>query len=82
GGVAAAYRREIEAAPDPAARRQEIEEELIALRNPFSAAEAFAVEDIIDPRETRPMLAEWLQIAYEQELPPQVGVRVRYGMRP
>ncbi len=82
GGVAAAYRREIEAAPDPLAKRTEIEERLIALRNPFSAAEAFAVEDIIDPRDTRPMLADWLQIAYEQQLPTQLGIRVRYGMRP
>ena len=82
GGVAAAYRREIEAAADPAAHRAEIEERLIALRSPFSAAEAFAVEDIIDPRDTRLMLAEWLEIAYAQQLPAQLGVRVRYGMRP
>ena len=82
GGVAAAYRREIEAAEDPAAHRAEIEERLIALRSPFSAAEAFAVEDIIDPRDTRWMLAEWLEIAYAQQLPAQLGVRVRYGMRP
>lgn len=82
GGVAAAYRREIEAAEDPAAHRKAIEERLIALRDPFSAAEAFAVEDIIDPRDTRPMLAEWLKVAYETQLPSQLGVRVRYGMRP
>ena len=82
GGVAAAYRREIAAAPDPIAHRTAIEERLIALRDPFSAAEAFAVEDIVDPRETRPLLAEWLEIAYEQQLPSQLGVRVRYGMRP
>ncbi|MYB22977.1 MAG: hypothetical protein F4066_01005 [Chloroflexi bacterium] len=82
GGVAAAYRREIEAAEDPVAHRAAIEERLIALRDPFSAAEAFAVEDIIDPRDTRPMLAEWLKIAYETQLPSQLGVRVRYGMRP
>ncbi len=82
GGVAAAYRREIETADDPDAHRAEIEERLIALRSPFSAAEAYAVEDIIDPRDTRQMLAEWLAIAYETQLPSQLGVRVRYGMRP
>ena len=79
GGVAAAYRREIEAAEDPIAHRTAIEERLIALRDPFAAAEAFAVEDIVDPRETRPMLAEWLETAYETELPSQVGLRIRYG---
>lgn len=82
GGVAAAYRREIENADDPDAHRAEIEERLIALRSVFSAAEAFAVEDIIDPRDTRRMLAEWLEVAYETQLPSQLGVRVRYGMRP
>ena len=82
GGVAAAYRREIEAAEDPIAHRTAIEDRLIALRDPFAAAEAFAVEDIVDPRETRPMLAEWLEMAYETELPSQLGLRVRYGMRP
>ena len=82
GGVAAAYRREIEEAADPDAHRAEIEERLIALRSPFSAAEAYAVEDIIDPRDTRRMLAEWLEVAYETQLPSQRGIRVRYGMRP
>ena len=82
GGVAAAYRREIEHAADPEAHRAEIEERLIALRSVFSAAEAFAVEDIIDPRDTRRMLAEWLEVAYDTQLPSQLGVRVRYGMRP
>lgn len=35
GGVMAAYRREIEASPDPDARRREIEEMLNTLRSPF-----------------------------------------------
>ena len=41
GGVQAAYKREIEAAPDPAARRREIEERLQQYRSPFRTAEAF-----------------------------------------
>ena len=51
GGVAAAYRREIANAPDPAARERELEEQLRALASPFLTAEAFGVEDMIDPRE-------------------------------
>ena len=35
GGVAAAYKREIAAAPDPDARRKEIETHLLQFRNPF-----------------------------------------------
>jgi acetyl-CoA carboxylase carboxyltransferase component len=80
GGVAAAYRREIEAAPDPVAYREQLEERLIAMRSPFRTAEAMDIEDIIDPRETRPMLCEWVELAYAQ-LPRVLGPPSR-GMRP
>jgi acetyl-CoA carboxylase carboxyltransferase component len=63
GGAMAAYRREIEGAPDPEARRQEIEARLEALASPFRSAEAFAVEEIIDPRDTRPLLVEFVRDA-------------------
>ena len=62
GGVSAAYRREIEAAPDPDAKRAEIEARLQALASPFRTAEATA-QDIIDPRETRARLAEFVRDA-------------------
>jgi acetyl-CoA carboxylase carboxyltransferase component len=80
GGVMAAYRREIEAAPDPAARQAEIEEKLNAMRSPFRTAEAFNIEDIIDPRDTRPLLCDWVEAAYEV-LPTLLGPKSR-GMRP
>ena len=54
GGVAVAFRREIESAPHPEARRAELEELLARGRTPFPAAESFAVHDLIDPRRTRP----------------------------
>jgi acetyl-CoA carboxylase carboxyltransferase component len=60
GGVAVAFRREIEAAPDPAAKRRELEEALASRRDPFAAAEGFSVHDVLDPRETRPALCRWL----------------------
>ncbi len=53
GGVDAAYRAVIEAAPDPAKKRAEIEAKLEAVQSPIRTAEAFGVEEIIDPRETR-----------------------------
>jgi acetyl-CoA carboxylase carboxyltransferase component len=64
GGVQAAYKRDIEAAPDPAARRRELEAKLDALRSPLKTAEAFGIEEIIDPRDTRPLLCEWVATAY------------------
>ncbi len=61
GGVAVAYRREIEAAPDPEAKRREIEDRLAAQRSPYARAESFSVHDLIDPRQTRPVLCDWLE---------------------
>ena len=64
GGVEAAYRRRIEAASDPDALRAELEENLASLRSPFLTAEAFGIEEMIDPRETRPLLVDWARRAY------------------
>jgi acetyl-CoA carboxylase carboxyltransferase component len=81
GGVRAAYRREIESAPDPAAREKEIEEELRQLASPFRTAEAFAVEDLIDPRETRPYLCQFVE-ALQPRLQTQLGPKYKTGVRP
>ena len=62
GGASAAYRREIEAADDPEAKRQEIESRLNALASPFRTAEATG-QDIIDPRETRSLLCDFVEDA-------------------
>lgn len=63
GGTSAAYRREIEAADDPQAKRAEIERRLQAFASPFRTAEAFNIEDIVDPRETRPILCDFVEMA-------------------
>ena len=81
GGVAAAYKREIEAAPDPDARRKEIEDHLLQFRNPFRTAEAFGIEDIIDPRQTRSYVHRFLELAYET-LSTQLGMVSKVGVRP
>ena len=76
GGVQAAYRREIEASPDPDARRREIEEKLHRFRSPLKTAEAFGIEEIIDPRDTRTLLCEWVEGAYRM-LPAEMGPKAR-----
>lgn len=81
GGVAAAFRKEIQAAADPVAREREIEAELKPYASPFRTAEAFAVEEIIDPRETRPVLCEFIALA-EKRLQADVGLKPRYGVQP
>ncbi|GMQ76178.1 MAG: propionyl-CoA carboxylase subunit beta [Gammaproteobacteria bacterium] len=81
GGVAAAFRREIAAAPDPKAREKELETELRAYASPFRTAEAFAVEEIIDPRETRPMLCEMVALA-QARLKAGLGPKQKAGVAP
>ncbi len=76
----AAYRREIEAAEDPETRRKEIETRLNELSSPFRTAEMFGIEEIIDPRDTRPLLCDWIETAYRL-LPSRLGPKLR-GMRP
>ena len=63
GGIEAAYRAEIDASPDPGAKLREIEERLEKLRSPFRSAETFWIEEIIDPRNTRPLLCEFANLA-------------------
>ncbi|HJN49608.1 MAG: carboxyl transferase domain-containing protein [Pseudomonadales bacterium] len=63
GGTYAAYRREIDNAPDPDAKLAEIENRLQALASPFRTAETFSIEDIIDPRDTRKLLVDFVDMA-------------------
>jgi acetyl-CoA carboxylase carboxyltransferase component len=80
GGVAVAYHREIAAAQDPDARRAELEQMLAAKQSPFPRAEAFSVHELIDPRETRPMLCRWIE-RIQPLLPPLLGPR-GFSVRP
>ncbi len=81
GGVEAAYKRKIAAAPDPDAMRRELEAQLESLRDPILTAEVFGVEELIDPRETRPLLVEFARRAYEIVAAAPRGPKAR-GMRP
>jgi acetyl-CoA carboxylase carboxyltransferase component len=81
GGVTAAYRREIDSSDDPVAKREEIEARLNALRSPFRTAHAFAVEDIIDPRETRPLMVDFVRDA-QRNIPELLGQTSRIDYLP
>jgi acetyl-CoA carboxylase carboxyltransferase component len=61
GAVNLIFRKELETADDPEAKRAElIEEYTERFANPYSAAERGYVDDVIDPRETRRVLARSL----------------------
>ncbi|KAI8064403.1 carboxyl transferase [Gongronella butleri] len=84
GGIAAAYKRELEAAGD---KRQELYDKLLgdfeAVRSPVRTAEVFDIAELIDPRQTRPLLCEWVRMQYENVLPQRVDrVRVHGARNP
>jgi acetyl-CoA carboxylase carboxyltransferase component len=64
GGVMAAHKSEIEKAPDPEAKRKELEEFYARMSSPLRTAEKFGILDVIDPRETRGILCDWIEDAW------------------
>jgi acetyl-CoA carboxylase carboxyltransferase component len=80
GGLEVAYKRDLEASDDPEALRAALLKKLEKTVSPFRTAEKFGIEEIIDPRDTRPLLCEWIKDAYEL-LPQQLGFK-HYTYRP
>src|SRR3954451_21962741 len=78
GGIEAAYRAEIDAAPDRGAKMAEIEERLQKLRSPFRTAETFWIEEIIDPRDTRKLAVNFARLAEKLRTPGES----KFCMRP
>jgi acetyl-CoA carboxylase carboxyltransferase component len=72
GAVEIIYRRELQAAPDPVARRDELVQEYTErYANPYVAAERGFVDDVIDPAETRVKLIAGFEMlrTKREELP-------------
>jgi propionyl-CoA carboxylase beta chain len=64
GAVNIVFRKELEAADEPEARRAELIEDYRArFANPYSAAERGYVDEVIEPRRTRPVLVDALETA-------------------
>ncbi|MYE27573.1 MAG: acyl-CoA carboxylase subunit beta [Chloroflexi bacterium] len=63
GAVEIIYRRELQEADDPAARKQELAKEYReTFANPYIAASRGFIDDIIEPHNTRPRLINALQV--------------------
>jgi propionyl-CoA carboxylase beta chain len=63
GAVNIIYRRELSAAADAeSARRRKVEEFRDRFANPFIAAERGFIDDVIEPRETRPKVIRALRM--------------------
>lgn len=63
GAVDVAYRTTMQSMPDPAARRGELVAGFKERLTPLRAAEGFGIDDVIDPRDTRPLLIDALRRA-------------------
>jgi acetyl-CoA carboxylase carboxyltransferase component len=62
------FRRQIEAAPDPAARRAELVADYSErFANPYVAAERGYLDEVIEPPQTRPALIRALRLALRKE---------------
>ena len=70
GGLEVAYKSDLEAVAkaggDPQTELEKIKERLNKVTSPFRSAELFNVEDIIDPRDTRPLLCEFADLAWRR----------------
>ncbi|KAF7975680.1 hypothetical protein HWV62_8783 [Athelia sp. TMB] len=84
GGLEAAYKRQLDAAESPAAREKMIKDLLVqfeGVRSPMTTANKFVVEEIVDPRDTRPLACEWVRRVYENSLPQRLVLRQQaYGI--
>ncbi|MBY9066022.1 methylmalonyl-CoA carboxyltransferase [Hyphomonas sp. WL0036] len=63
GGIEAAFRKELSEAEDPDALKAQLYRKFEAIRSPFRTAESFLAEEIIDPRDTRPLLVDFVSHA-------------------
>ena len=78
GGLEVAYKADLAASDDPEGLKAEITERLNRLRSPHRSAEFYEIEQVIDPRDTRPMLCDWVQLARRSLRP----ITPEWGYRP
>ncbi len=76
GGIEAAYKRQLAEADDPEALRAELEARIERVRGPVGPLNRFQIEELIDPRDTRRLVCEWVPAAYRiVQQPARLGPR-------
>jgi acetyl-CoA carboxylase carboxyltransferase component len=78
GGIEVAYKAELAEADDYDEHLTKIKDRLNRLRSPFRSAEYFEIENIIDPRQTRPTLCRWAKLVRRSMQPGPTA----FGYRP
>ena len=64
GGIEAAYKRQLAEAADPRALRDELMARIESARGPVGPLSKFQIEELIDPRDTRRLICEWVETAW------------------
>jgi acetyl/propionyl-CoA carboxylase alpha subunit/acetyl-CoA carboxylase carboxyltransferase component len=64
GGIEAAYKRQLAEAENPEALRAELMARIESARGPVGPLSKFQIEEMIDPRDTRRIVCEWVEAAY------------------
>ncbi|KAF8156872.1 propionyl-CoA carboxylase [Crassisporium funariophilum] len=84
GGIEAAYKRQLDPVGSSEAREKlmnDLLEKFEEVRSPMKTAHKFGVEEIIDPRDTRPLACEWAVHVYEHLLPQlSIHKQAMYGV--
>jgi len=75
GGIEAAYKRQLAEAEDPETLRAELMARIESARGPTGPLSKFQMEEMIDPRDTRRLVCEWVETAYRR-------VRQAQGLAP
>jgi len=82
GGIEAAYKRQLAEAEDPAALLEELMARIESARGPIGPLSRFQIEEMIDPRDTRRLICEWVETAYKVACQPNKLVPRPLGFRP
>ncbi len=81
GGVSAGHKSALERAEDQTRTRAEFESYYSQFGSPLSTAETFNFDDLIDPRDTRPLIIRALRTARAGNTAP-LGPKTRHGIMP
>ncbi|EFW14904.1 hypothetical protein D8B26_000446 [Coccidioides posadasii str. Silveira] len=85
GGIEVGHRhelREAEKLGKKAERYKELEDEYLRLMNPVRTANAFGVEEIIDPKDTRAVVCAWAKRVYQVLMPERLANRANGKIQP
>ena len=80
GGIEAAFSAQLNQAENREQEMERLSQEMEKIASPFRTAEKFGVQNLIDPRQSRLLLCDWVEDAYRR-LPQLLG-RPAFGTRP